>query len=89
MRANAFSTLIDGNAFIILSSLSTTRSFISVMQEKNLVVMLFPLNALIMLASVLGIGFSEQTILHATSGLGHFFTNDSRRYGAFACIRRD
>ncbi len=35
VRAITLSTLIDGIAFIILSSLSTTRSFFSVMQEKN------------------------------------------------------
>lgn len=72
VRAIAFSTLIVGNVFLILSSLSTTRSFFSVMLEKNWVVMLFPLSALIMLASVLGLGFLSELFNMQWPGWKHF-----------------
>jgi Ca2+-transporting ATPase len=72
VRAIAFSTLIVGNVFLILSSLSTTRSFFSVMREKNWVVLLFPLSALIMLASVLGLGFLSELFNMQWPGWGHF-----------------
>jgi Ca2+-transporting ATPase len=72
VRAIAFSTLIVGNVFLILSSLSTTRSFFSVMREKNWVVLLFPLSALIMLAIVLGLGFLSELFNMQWPGWGHF-----------------
>ena len=72
VRAIAFSTLIVGNVFLILSSLSTTRSFFSVLREKNWVVMLFPLSALIMLASVLGLGFLSELFNMQWPGWKHF-----------------
>jgi Ca2+-transporting ATPase len=72
VRAIAFSTLIVGNVFLILSSLSTTRSFISVMREKNWVVLMFPVSALIMLSSILGLDFLSELFNMQWPGWGHF-----------------
>jgi Ca2+-transporting ATPase len=73
VRAIAFSTLIVGNVFLILSTLSTTRSFVSILREKNWVVLLFPLSALVMLASVLGLNFLSELFKLQWPGWGHFF----------------
>jgi Ca2+-transporting ATPase len=72
VRAIAFSTLIVGNVFLILSTLSTTRSFVSILREKNWVVLLFPLSALVMLASVLGLNFLSELFKLQWPGCGHF-----------------
>lgn len=57
VRAVAFSSLILGNVFLILTSLSTTRSFIAVLKERNLSVWMISAGALLMLALALGIPF--------------------------------
>ena len=74
VRAITFSTLILGNVFLILSSLSITRSFISVLREKNLVVMLFPISALLMLALVLGIDFLSVIFKMQWPGWRHYLS---------------
>ena len=72
VRALAFSTLIVGNVFLILSSLSTSRSFFSVMREKNWVVLLFPFSALLMLSAVLGLDFLCEIFKMQWPGWKHF-----------------
>jgi Ca2+-transporting ATPase len=72
VRAIAFSTLIVGNVFLILSSLSTTRSFFSVMREKSRVVLLFPISALLMLSAVLGLDFLSGIFKMHWPGWQHF-----------------
>ena len=72
VRAIAFSTLIVGNIFLILSSLSTTRSFFSVMREKNWLVLLFPISALLMLFAVLGLDFLSKIFKVLWPGWQHF-----------------
>jgi Ca2+-transporting ATPase len=73
VRAIAFSTLIVGNIFLILSSLSTTRSFFSVMREKNWLVLLFPISALLMLFAALGFDFLSKIFKVHWPGWQHFF----------------
>jgi Ca2+-transporting ATPase len=74
VRAITFSTLILGNVFLILSSLSITHSFISVLREKNWVVMLFPISALLMLALVLGIDFLSVIFKMQWPGWRHYLS---------------
>jgi Ca2+-transporting ATPase len=72
VRAIAFSTLIIGNVFIILTGLSKTRGFWSVFYEKNRIVLLFPLAALTMLALVLAIEPLNRLFSLEWPGWNHF-----------------
>jgi Ca2+-transporting ATPase len=72
VRAIAFSTLIVGNVFLILSSLSKSRSFVSILLERNWRVLLFPFSALLMLAAVLRFDFLSKIFSMQWPGWGHF-----------------
>ena len=60
IRAISFSALIIGNIFLILSSLSRTRSFISVLKERNLAVLIIGGLAISMLIITITVPFFQE-----------------------------
>ncbi len=72
LRAIAFCSLIIGNIFLILTSLSKTKSFISVFAEKNLAAILILLAALIMLLLVISIPSLQHLFSFQFPGYSHF-----------------
>ncbi|MGZ3862515.1 MAG: cation-translocating P-type ATPase [Bacteroidia bacterium] len=72
IRAIAFSTLIIGNMFLILTNLSRTRSFISVFIEGNI-------SAILILAGALGM----LLLILSVPGLQHIFSFDFPGYKHF------
>ncbi|MDP2384777.1 MAG: cation-translocating P-type ATPase [Bacteroidota bacterium] len=75
VRAISFSSLIIGNTFLILTSLSKTRSFISVFLEKNLAAILILLAALIMLLLIISIPYLQQVFSFQFPGYKHFISS--------------
>jgi Ca2+-transporting ATPase len=72
VRAIAFCSLILGNIFLILSNLSKTRSFISVLMEKNLAVLLIVPAALAMLLLIISVPSLQQVFSFEFPGYQHF-----------------
>ena len=72
VRAVAFSSLIIGNIFLILTNLSKTRSFISVITEKNLAVILILSAALIMLLLIISVPSLQHVFSFHFPGYKHF-----------------
>jgi Ca2+-transporting ATPase len=72
IRAIAFSSLIIGNVFLILSSLSDTRNFLSVIKEKNLAVIVISLIALVILFITITIPFMKTVFSFEFPGYSHF-----------------
>jgi Ca2+-transporting ATPase len=72
VRAIAFSTLIIGNIFLILTDLSTTRSFISVFMERSKVTLLIIGIALTLLLSTLTIPGLNFIFNFEYPGFAHF-----------------
>ncbi|MHB1277686.1 MAG: HAD-IC family P-type ATPase, partial [Bacteroidia bacterium] len=91
VRAIAFSALIIGNVFLILSSLSKTRSFLSVFREKNLAVLIIALMALVMLVLTITVPFLQTIFNFEFPGYRHFFislSGASIMLVIFECIKR-
>jgi P-type Ca2+ transporter type 2C len=72
VRAIAFSSLIIGNVFLILTSLSETRSFIAVFSEKNKTVLLILSLAIVLLISILFVSKLRIIFSFKNPGYGHF-----------------
>ncbi|MBP7809141.1 MAG: cation-translocating P-type ATPase [Bacteroidia bacterium] len=72
VRAIAFCSLILGNIFLILSNLSKTRSFISVLMEKNLAVLLIVPATLAMLLLIISVPSLQQVFSFEFPGYQHF-----------------
>lgn len=72
IRAIAFSSLIIGNVFLILTSLSETRNFVSIILEKNIAVMVISLVALILLILTISIPFLTNIFSFEFPGYKHF-----------------
>jgi Ca2+-transporting ATPase len=72
VRAIAFTSLIVGNVFLVLTSLSKTRSFISVLAERNRAVWIILLVALSLLFAIISI-----------EGLREIFSLNSRGINIF------
>lgn len=77
VRAISFSSLIIANVFLILTSLSKTRSFISVLSEKNWAVILIISIALIMLFLTMRIPFLQNIFSFEFPGYIHFISSVS------------
>lgn len=77
VRAIAFSTLIIGNVFLILSSLSKTRSFFSVIREKNVAVLSIAIAALVMLVMTITVPLLQHIFYFEFPGFRHFFISFS------------
>ena len=73
IRAISFSALIIGNIFLILSSLSRTRSFISVLKERNLAVFIIGSLAISMLIITITVPFFQELFDFKYPGVGHFY----------------
>jgi Ca2+-transporting ATPase len=72
MRAIVYTALIIGNVFLILSSLSSTRSFMAVILEKNYAALFLISTALIMLTLILAIPVLLQIFNFSNPGWKHF-----------------
>ena len=83
VRAISFSALIVGNLFLILTSLSNTRSFIAVFKEKNYSVLFISFLTLIILSLTLSIPFLQNIFNFQLPGLRHFIPSF---LGAFSLL---
>jgi Ca2+-transporting ATPase len=72
IRAIAFSALIVGNVFLILTSLSETRQVLSVLLEKNLAVISIILVALALLILTVSLPFFKAIFAFEDPGYSHF-----------------
>lgn len=72
IRAIAFSALIIGNVFLILTSLSKTRSFIAVLKEKNWAVIVIISIALVMLVLTISLPILRNVFSFDFPGYKHF-----------------
>lgn len=72
VRAIAFSSLIIGNIFLILTSLSNTRSFIAVIREKNLAVLIISITAMALLVLTISTPFLQNIFNFQFPGYIHF-----------------
>jgi P-type Ca2+ transporter type 2C len=72
IRAITFSSLIIGNIFLILTSLSKTRSFIAVLKEKNTALLTIMAVAMVLLISVTSIPTLQKLFSFEFPGYMHF-----------------
>lgn len=75
IRAIAFSSLIIGNIFLILTSLSETRNFVSVILEKNIAVIIISIVALVLLMLTVSIPFLNDIFSFEFPGYKHFLSS--------------
>lgn len=75
VRAIAFSSLIIGNIFLILTSLSKTRNFISILMEKNIAVILIITIALTLLFVIISVPALQQIFSFQFPGYNHFISS--------------
>jgi Ca2+-transporting ATPase len=75
VRAIAFSSLIIGNIFLILTSLSKTRNFISILMEKNIAVLLIIAIALTLLFLIISVPALQQIFNFQFPGYNHFISS--------------
>ncbi|MDF2439008.1 MAG: cation-translocating P-type ATPase [Bacteroidota bacterium] len=75
VRAIAFSSLIVGNVFLILTNLSKTRSFIAVIAEKNIAVIVILIAAMFMLVSILSVPSLRIIFNFEFPGYKHFISS--------------
>jgi Ca2+-transporting ATPase len=74
LRAIAFSSLIIGNVFLILTNLSKTRSLFAVISEKNFPAMMILASALIMLLLIISVPSLQQLFSFEFPGYKHFIS---------------
>lgn len=74
VRAIAFSTLIIGNIFLILSNLSQTRGIISVFIERNWSAIIILLVAVLLLFLVISVPYLQQIFSFEFPGYAHFIS---------------
>lgn len=72
VRAIAFSSLIIGNIFLIITSLSKTRNFVSVLMEKNMAVIVIIVTALTLLVLTISVPALQQIFSFQFPGFKHF-----------------
>lgn len=72
VRAIAFSALITGNIFLILTTLSKTRSFLSVITEKNKALIMITTAAMIMLLCTITVPALQKLFSFEFPGFSHF-----------------
>ena len=75
IRAIAFSSLIIGNVFLILTSLSDTRNFVSVLLEKNKAVIIISIVALVLLIMTVSIPYLNNIFSFEFPGFKHFLSS--------------
>jgi Ca2+-transporting ATPase len=74
VRAIAFTSLILGNIFLIFSSLSKTRSFLSAFQSRNKMVIYITVTAALLLFVSLKVAFLREIFHFEFPGYAHFYT---------------
>lgn len=74
-RAITFSSLIIGNIFLILSSLSNTRSFVFVFAERNMAALIILILTLAMLLAVISIPALQPVFGFRFPGYRHFISS--------------
>ena len=74
VRAIAFSSLIIGNVFLILTSLSESRNFIAVILEKNIAVLIILIIAMALLLLSISVAFISNIFSFDFPGYQHFKT---------------
>jgi len=72
VRAIAFSALVLGNVFLILTNLSKTRNFIKVITERNWAVWILLSIAIVMLILIISVPFLQQLFNFEFPGIMHF-----------------
>ncbi|MFM2306197.1 MAG: hypothetical protein RLZZ367_866 [Bacteroidota bacterium] len=72
IRAITFSSLIIGNIFLILTNLSNTRSFISVLAERNRATIVILLAAVVLLLLIISIPVLRSLFSFEYPGYSHF-----------------
>lgn len=75
VRAIAFSALITGNIFLILTNLSRTRTAFAVLTEKNTALLVILFSAFIMLQLILFIPGLRKVFSFGYPGVGHFISS--------------
>ncbi|MBI5372085.1 MAG: HAD-IC family P-type ATPase [Sphingobacteriales bacterium] len=75
VRAIAFSALITGNIFLILTQLSKTRNITAVLAEKNYILIFILLSAFIMLLLTLSVPALRQVFSFEFPGNSHFISS--------------
>jgi Ca2+-transporting ATPase len=75
VRAIAFSSLIIGNILLILTSLSKTRSFVSVILERNMAVVTILSGAAVLLFCIISIPTFRQVFSFEFPGYQHFVSS--------------
>lgn len=75
VRAIAFCSLIIGNIFLILTKLSKTRSFIAVIVEKNIPVMVILSAAIVMLLAIISVPSLQHIFNFQFPGYRHFISS--------------
>lgn len=75
VRAIAFSSLIIGNIFLILTNLAKTRSFISAITEMNTAVMLILSSAAVLLLLIVSVPSLRQIFSFEFPGYSHFLSS--------------
>ncbi len=83
VRAIAFCALIIGNIFLVLSSLSKTRSYMAVIIEKNIAVASILTGAIVILMLVISVPYLQSLFRFQFPGYAHFLTSVS---GAFILL---
>lgn len=75
VRAIAFSSLIIGNIFLILTSLSKTRNFVSVLMEKNIAVIAITVIAIALLLLTISVPALQHIFSFQFPGFKHFISS--------------
>jgi len=75
VRAIAFSSLVIGNVFLILTNLSNSRNILKVIREKNWAVWIILSVAIIMLILIISIPFLQQIFSFEFPGTKHFISS--------------
>ncbi len=75
VRAIAFSSLIIGNVFLILTNLSKTRNFIKIITEKNWAAWIILTVAIVVLLVVISVPFMQQIFSFEFPGYKHFVSS--------------
>ena len=75
IRAIAFTSLIIGNIFLILTNLSTTRSFMSIIKERNIALVVILLVAVVMLVLIISVPSLQQLFSFQFPGYKHFISS--------------
>ncbi len=86
IRAIAFSALIIGNVFLILSSLSKTRNVLAVLREKNLTILLILFTSIALLLLTISIPWLQTIFSFRFPGFLHFASSLSGAFAILFCL---